>query len=239
MSSISLSLKMMLAASACAGLTLLACGDDDSGGGSTKSDDDSSSPKDAGKGKDAGKADAGKKADAAAVELVNEGDECDPEAYGGLGNFGGACEGCDKSPCLAKCEEGAYGECRNASEVIAEFTRDGGLGNFLRDSSFSLPDTGIKRTDAGITIPTGDGGTTTAPTTECPSTLECSGELGSIIGMADVKLCVDSKNPTLGGLGPAAPPSCTTSADCAKAGLTNAVCQMVQPIGSICFAICK
>lgn len=239
MSSISLSLKMMLAASACAGLTLLACGGDDSGGGSTNNDDDETASKDAGKGKDAGK-DAGKK-DAATVELVNEGDECDPEAYGGLGNYGGACEGCGASQCIAPCEDGVYGECKTAAAVIASFTADGGLGNFLRDSGFSLPDTGIVRTDGGFTIPTGgDGGTVSLTEQECPADYMCDSTLTTFMLPAT---CVK----------PGAnmvvvfdlPPKCTTNDDCKKLGLTGTCITIpamgLIPAGSdkVCLAPCK
>lgn len=229
MSSISLSLKMMLAASACAGLTLLACGGDDSGGGSTNNDDETPT-KDAGKGKDAGKADAGKKD--AGLATVTPGDDCDPEAFNGLG---GPCkqDECDSPPCISQCVDGVYDECKSATDLIGQLAGDGGLTGLLRDSGFSLPDTGIKRTDAGLTIPVGDGGSISLPATECPTELTCSGTVGSIIGMPDVKLCADPSNP----LG--APPTCTDTAACKAMGLEAAQCQMLPIIGSVCFQICK
>lgn len=234
MSSISLSLKMMLAASACAGLTLLACGGDDSGGGGSTDEDDKPA-KDAGKGKDAGK-DAGKR-DAATIATVTPGDDCDPEAFNGLG---GPCErdACDAPPCLSQCVDGVYDECKSAADLIGELAGDGGIGGLLRDSGFSLPDTGITRTDAGFTIP-GNDGAVSLPTNECPDEYMCDSTL-SMVGLPAT--CVKPGENVYIVLN--LPPKCTTNAECTDLGLTG-TCFTVPggllPAGSdkVCLSPCK
>jgi hypothetical protein len=223
MSSISLSLKMMLAASACAGLTLLACGEDASSGSDdgdkTGSKNDAGSKRDAGR--DAGRRDAG-------IELpdVTPGDECDTTTP--AGQYAGKCEDdlCDSPPCYARCLEGVYTDCKSQSEWVSDLLGDGGLGGLLRDGGLGgiLGDAGL----GGILGDSGLGG--------------ILGDAGPIGGMCQAEeTCSSSSSPGNAGLiislvAPMgqgictvgeAPKECTTNADC-----TGGTCFDGNTIGS-------
>lgn len=232
MSSISLSLKMMLAASACAGLTLLACGDEGgSGDGDSKSDEGTGSKADAGKKTDAGKKDAGLN-----IPTAVEGEECDQSA---VGKVGGRCDddACDKAPCIAQCVDDVYGECKSATDLIGAIADS---GFFNRDGGFNLPDTGLTRNqDGGFDIMIGDA-KVAIPTSECPAEFECSTELGQY-GIPDT--CVTPGSSPFPGLVPNLPPLCETTEDCTGMGIKGG-CQMFPLLsdivgGKVCYAPCK
>jgi hypothetical protein len=228
MSSISLSLKMMLAASACAGLTLLACGEESSGGGeddeSGEKDDDDKPKADAGK-----KTDAGKKPDATiTIPRAVPGEECDKTSV--IGALGGQCDSdaCDDPPCYAQCEGDVYGECKSMADLVASF-RDGGGG-------LNLPDTGVVRNaDGGFDIVVGDS-SVALPTSACPADFTCSTELAAY---GAPNLCTSPEYKILGGLGPDGPAPCETAADCKALGLTALACQELPVLGKICFQSCE
>ncbi len=220
MSSISLSLKMMLAATACAGLTLAACGDDSGGG----SDSPSGSKADAGKKSDAGKSDAGKKDAAIELPMVTPGDDCDTTTQ--AGQYAGVCEDdtCDAPPCYARCVDGTYTDCKNQSEWVKEllgdggidgFLKDGGLGNLLKDGSIGniLGDGGNISVNRDAAISVSDSG---IPTSACPSGNVCSSSgsgdvAGTIIGLAAGEgMGICTKDGT--------PKACETPADCSDYG---------------------
>jgi hypothetical protein len=225
MSSISLSLKMLLAASACAGLTLIACGDDSgsSDKDSTDDDDKTGSKKDASVSKDAGK-DAGKK-DSSVIPQGVPGEDCSdapvPVAQ---------CAGCGSAICTTMCgDDGTWGECTSLS------TDSGvpGLGNLLGDGG------GIKVSDAGVsvTIP-GSDASVNIPATECPADLTCNDVASGFaaFGVPPVKFCTASDSVT--------PPACSTQKDCTDMGFKVSTCMPIPGLsaflpGNFCLSSCK
>jgi hypothetical protein len=228
MSSISLSLKMMIAASACAGLTLLACGDETSSGGDDDSSDEDkeTGKKDAGK-RDAGK-DAGKKDAGITIPRAVEGEECDTSSP--LGALGGQCDAdaCDEPPCYAQCEGDVYGECKSMADLIGQL-RDSGIGDALKDAASNiLGDSGYTlNKDGGVDVMFGDA-KVTVPAMACPPDYECTNP-GAILGLPTPAVC------TQGGL----PSPCETAADCTAAGFKAATCAMVPIVMTMgCTSLC-
>jgi hypothetical protein len=221
MSALSLRLKLMLTASAMAGLTLLACGDDPAAPSDKNSDKDddaaSSSKKDAGttSKKDAGtttKKDAG-----AAIPEAEPGDEC-------TGTARASCTSCDQQPCFTTCEDDVYGDCKSVTSVI-DVLKDAG-GKFVTDAGeFSASDgqVSVKFGDASVVI----------PPMECPAPLVCSSKAmglssGLISSLAGGAAACVGDDPI--GL----PPSCSGPSDCTTAGLKLSQCVM-----GYCLQICK
>jgi hypothetical protein len=217
MSSISLSLKMLLAGSALAGLTLLACGEDSGGGGDEK-EPTGKTKTDAGPKKDGG---TGGKKDASAASAIPhavEGDECT--------GLGGQCDSdtCDESPCYSKCTDGFYEACQSGKDLISLYT-DGGVK--IPTSVTTGDGTNYTVTDAGVTVKVGDA-SVAIPATECPDGFECS-DLGALV-MVPLKFCA-------AGFGP---PACTTTQDCTDMGFKIATCGMVPVLGTMgCLQSCK
>jgi hypothetical protein len=218
MSALSLRLKLMLSASAFAGLTLLACGDDPAAPPSKNNDDtESTTKKDAGSSskKDAGsstKKDAG-----AAVAEAEPGDECE-------GTARARCTSCDQEPCFTTCEDDVYGDCKSVTSVI-DVLKDAG-GKIVTDAGeFSASDgqVSIKVGDSSVVI----------PPMECPAPLVCSsksmglssGLISSLAGGAAACVATDAL-----GL----PPACSGPSDCTTAGLKLSQCVM-----GYCLQICK
>jgi hypothetical protein len=212
MSSISRSVKVLLAVSACA-----ACSDNsiESEADSVSQDDAGpkerdagpKGPKDAGAGTESGRdaggsaslsPDAGRSGGERAT--VNPGDSCDPQAFGGLGGLGGVCEGCTSGLCVARCIDGSYGPCRNVTEVIAELAGGGGSSPF--------GDGGLR--DAGLTLDRD--GSVTLPTLLCPAAYTCQ---PALIPNVAVGACLNQL---------ALPALCETTEDCTAAGFTFAPC---------------
>lgn len=213
MSSISLSLKMLLAGSALAGLTLLACGEDSGGGKETDKDEDNVQPgktrADAGPKKDAG----GGNRPPVATGAV-EGEDCT--------GIGGMCDNdqCDEPPCFAQCVSGTYGECRPSKDLIGQFTGDGGL-----PSSVKIDGGSISVKDGSVSIKVGDA-EVDIPATACPDSLTC-GDL-TAFGVP-VKYCAEGLFP----------PKCTTAKDCADMGLKLATCAELPLAGLSCLQVCE
>lgn len=211
MSSISLPLKTMLAASVLAGLTMIACGED----APANNDGDDGKPgktADAGKGK--GKDGGTTKKDAASpFPQAEPGDECE-------GTARAQCSECDTAPaCVTTCEDGEYGECKSLASLVPDsggkppsVTTDGG--------TFTIKDGGVsvKFGDAEVDI----------PATECPDTFTCS-DIGAAIGIP-LKFCA------AGFL----PPTCTETKDCTEMGFKLATCGMIPVLGGMaCLQSCK
>jgi hypothetical protein len=225
MSSISLSLKMMLAVTACAGFTLLACGDETSGGGDDEEEDkggekdDDDKPK-----KDAGKADSGKKDSSISIPQGVPGEDCSdsptPVAQ---------CTGCGSAICTTRCgDDETWGEC-------TALTVDAGnpISNILGDGG------GIKVSDAGVSVMLpGSDASVDIPATECPDTLTCNDIAAafSAFGVPPIKFCTASGSLT--------PPECTNQQDCTDMGLKIATCMAIPGLstfvpGTFCLSSCK
>ncbi|MEY4514761.1 MAG: hypothetical protein RLZZ450_6883 [Pseudomonadota bacterium] len=220
MSALSLRVKLVLSASALAGLTLLACGSDPAAPPSknnNKDDDsESTSKKDAGSTKkDAGsttKKDAG-----ATIPEAESGDEC-------TGKTRAHCTDCDKEPCYTTCEDDVYGECKSLIAAI-DSIKDAG-GKIVTDAGeFSASDgqVSVKFGDASVVI----------PPMACPAPLVCSSttmaiSASLISGLAGgAAACI--ANDAVG-----FPPSCSTATECTAAGLKLSQCVM-----GYCIQICK
>jgi len=216
MTSLSLPLKTLLAASALAGFSLLACGDDPAPA-STKDDDKSpsSATKDAG----SSKKDAGSttKKDAGVIPQGEPGEDCE-------GSARAMCTGCDSEPCFVTCDDGTYGDCVSLLGAI----QDGGIKipPIVTDAgTFTVK-------DGAVSVAFGDS-SVVIPPMECPAPLLCStksmglsaGLIPSLTGGAAACVGTDAI-----GL----PPACTSATECTAAGLKLSQCVM-----GYCIQICK
>ncbi|MDB4988385.1 MAG: hypothetical protein JWN04_3563 [Myxococcaceae bacterium] len=214
MSSISFPFKMLIAGSALAGLTLLACGGDDSSGGGTNTNTNNATG-DAGKStKDSGAAskDAG-----ITIAHAEPGDDCDPSAKLPYA----LCSGCGATYCTVTCgSDGTYGDCVNP---VASFG-DGGLLNGLKTDAGTYT---VKDGSVSFMVP-GSDASIDIPATACPDKFTCS-MVGALIGIA-VSYCSDNG---------VTPPSCTTTADCTSMGFKLATCGASPVGGMACLQLCK
>ncbi|MDB4976258.1 MAG: hypothetical protein JWN48_4599 [Myxococcaceae bacterium] len=217
MSSISLSLKLLLASSALGGLTLLACGGDDSGSTKDNSGPSTGSKSDASVKKDSGattKKDAGSAIPTGAVE----GEDCT--------GIGGMCDNdaCEKAPCFAACVDGTYGACDTLNNLLPDAGRPS--GNILPDgSTVSVTDAGVR-----VTLP-GSDASIDIPATACPAKFSCN-DIGKLIN-APLNFCSAP--------GAFTPPSCSTTQDCIDMGFkaTSAMCGTIPVIGGMaCLQAC-
>jgi hypothetical protein len=218
MSSISLPLKMMLAASALAGLTMLACGED---APSSKPTEEDEAPvkgsKDGGGGKkDAGK-DAGKRDAAIVIPQGTPGEEC-------TGSLPAQCDDCGEMFCATRCEDGVWGECVPALSLLPD---SGG-----KPPSVSTDAGTFSASDGQVSVKFGDS-SVVIPPTACPAPLVCSSS--SMAFSKDViTMLAGGAAACIGSDAIGFPPACQATADCTAAGLKLASC-----IGNYCIQICK
>jgi len=223
MSSISLPLKMMLAASALAGLTLIACGEDAPATDTEK--EPVKGTKDAGNKKDAGK-DAGKKDAGSATPALPQGvpgEECES-------TLPAQCDDCGETYCATKCEDGVWGDCLPAASLV----RDGGftIPNVIPDGG------SITVKDGSVSVMIGDS-SLDLPQEECPDPTVCStmatGLAAPLIMQAAMGAPFCAADDEIG-----LPPACMTPADCKAMGFgASATCLPAGPLGSFCLQVCK
>lgn len=201
-------------------LLLGACGGDDEASGDTERDEAPAKRPDGGRdgGRDGGKRDA---------RVDDEGDDDDDEAC--RSGEARSCDDCDEATCVQACVRGTWGACAGVDSVVSGVL-DSGIADFLRDG-------GVRAVEGGVVVSAGDA-SITLPTSECASPFVCAsksmGAAGTLIGMQLMGASFCAMDDFIG-----LPPMCQTAADCQTAGLKQAMCTPLGPLGSYCIQLCQ